>query len=331
MSRVLEELAKDLEEKILHALESGSAPWIKPWQNDGILPHNPYTGTIYQGINALRLLCDEYTESKYLTFNEIKALNGSVRKGERASYVLFVGQKPITQEERENTRGYVFEDEEGRLWQKIFKKIPIFNITQCQNLDMQLLAKHQKQHNIHFEIKQRDRFQENPFIEQILKNSHIPIIHYNKDRAYYCVNSDTIYLPPKENFATKEQYYSTALHELGHATGAKHRLGRALSGDFGSVSYAKEELRAELYSFLQALELGIDYDIKNHASYVKGWLKILQDDKSEISRAIKDGVRMVSFVKEQWYPTKEQERTPQKARVKPRIQNKLENELGLER
>lgn len=90
------------------------------------------------------------------------------------------------------------------------------------------------------------------------------------------------------------------------------------------MSYAKEELRAELYSFLQALELGIDYDIKNHASYVKGWLKILQDDKSEISRAIKDGVRMVSFVKEQ-------ERTPQKARVKPRIQNKLENELGLER
>ena len=92
------------------------------------------------------------------------------------------------------------------------------------------------------------------------------------------------------------------MHELGHATGATQRLNRDLSGKFGSESYAKEELRAELYSFLQALELGIDYDLKNHASYVDSWLKVLKDDRSEISKAIKDCVKMVSFVKEEWYP-----------------------------
>lgn len=54
------------------------------------------------------------------------------------------------------------------------------------------------------------------------------------------------------------------------------------------------------------MELGIDYNLKNHASYMDSWLKVLKDDKSEISKAIKDSVKMVSFVKEHWYPTKEQ-------------------------
>ena len=39
-----------------------------------------------------------------------------------------------------------------------------------------------------------------------------------------------------------------ALHELAHASGHPTRLNRDLSGGFGSVLYAKEELRAELTS-----------------------------------------------------------------------------------
>ena len=89
---------------------------------------------------------------------------------------------------------------------------------------MEKLKEHQKKNNISFETKTRNRFEKNPFIEQILANSNIQIIHTKQDKAYYEVSNDKIVLPPKENFINNEQYYSTALHELGHATG---QIGRA--------------------------------------------------------------------------------------------------------
>ncbi|NQY82579.1 MAG: hypothetical protein HRT36_06095 [Alphaproteobacteria bacterium] len=58
------------------------------------------------------------------------------------------------------------------------------------------------------------------------------------------------HLPPKGQFISREAYYSTALHELGYATGHKTRLKRDLSGGFGSQRYAREELRAEIGSYM---------------------------------------------------------------------------------
>ncbi len=91
------------------------------------------------------------------------------------------------------------------------------------------------------------------------------------------------------------------MHELGHATGHPNRLNREKGKTFGDEQYAKEELKAELYSFLQAMDLGIDYDLKNHASYVGSWLKTLNDNPQEISYAIKDSIKMVNYVKEHSY------------------------------
>ena len=45
--------------------------------------------------------------------------------------------------------------------------------------------------------------------------------------------------------ATAAGWSATALHELGHWTGAKPRLDRDLTGRFGSQDYSREELRAE--------------------------------------------------------------------------------------
>lgn len=330
MSKILEDLAQEAENKILQAIENGVAPWLKPWSNNGLLPHNPYTGTIYQGINALRLMCDSYSDNRYLTFNQVKELGGCIKKGEKANYVLFVGKNLIDEERKNNAKGMVFEDSEGNLWEKVFKKIPIFNFSQTQGIDINKLQTHQAKKNLSFEPKERDRFQENPLIEKILQNSNIPIIHHQKDTAYYSPKLDTIYLPPKENFINKEQYYSTALHELGHATGHRNRLNRDLQGEFGTPNYAKEELRAELYSFLQALELGIDYNLKSHASYVDSWLKILKNDKNEISKALKDSTNMLKFVKQHWYPQEQKQELEIKINRNKNYQ-KQEREHSIER
>ncbi|WP_394980693.1 ArdC family protein [uncultured Helicobacter sp.] len=322
----IEQLADKMAQRIFEAIQQGTAPWLKPWSNDGILPHNPLTGTIYKGANALRLLLDHHSDNRYLTFKQIKDLGGYVKKGEKGTEILYTAyqeeklidtelETPTTQEEQRKEKQNTQDNQEAEntkdtsitMPKKFFHKLfYVFNINQCENIDMEKIKEYQKQHNItpiEEIIKNRDKSQENPMIEQILKNSNIPIIHHAKDMAYYSPREDKIYLPPKESFYNQEQYYSTALHELGHATGHNSRLNRNISEAFGSSSYAKEELRAELYSFLQSLELGIDHNLKNHASYVDSWSKgRFEDSKEEIKKAIKDSVKMVKYVRGNWYP-----------------------------
>jgi hypothetical protein len=84
-------------------------------------------------------------------------------------------------------------------------------------------------------------------------------------------------MPPSELFTTAEEYYATLLHEITHSTGHQRRLGRetiAEAAPFGSISYSKEELCAEMGSAFLCAEAGISPAvIENQAAYVAGWLK----------------------------------------------------------
>ncbi len=64
------------------------------------------------------------------------------------------------------------------------------------------------------------------------------------ERAFYAPGVDYIQLPRPEAFFEPINWRRTCLHELGHWTGAPHRLGRDLSHGFGSAGYAREELVA---------------------------------------------------------------------------------------
>jgi antirestriction protein ArdC len=83
------------------------------------------------------------------------------------------------------------------------------------------------------------------------------------DRAFYNRPADSIHLPPKHAFKNAAGYYGTALHELAHWSGHPLRLDRPTLNEsyrFGDISYAKEELRAELASVFLAAERGIPHD-----------------------------------------------------------------------
>lgn len=129
--------------------------------------------------------------------------------------------------------------------------------------------------------------------ENILQSSGVPISHDQTDTAFYRPVSDSIHLPNKGQFKTSDRYYATALHELGHSTGHSSRLDRDLTGRFGSASYAKEELRAEIASLLVGNELEIGHDPGQHAAYVG---KTLKEDPKEILRASKDAETIMSYV-----------------------------------
>ncbi len=94
-------------------------------------------------------------------------------------------------------------------------------------------------------------------------------------------------------------YYGTALHEAAHSSGHPSRLNRATLNEsyrFGDISYAKEELRAELASLFLAAERGIPHDPAQHAAYVGSWIKTLKEDKNEIFRAAHDASRAADFL-----------------------------------
>jgi putative DNA primase/helicase len=103
-------------------------------------------------------------------------------------------------------------------------------------------------------------------------------------------------LPGKAQFASAANYYATALHELGHWTGHASRLNRDLAHPFGSVGYAREELRAEITSMILGSELGIGHDPAQHAAYVGSWIKVLTKDPFEIFRAAADAEKIQRFV-----------------------------------
>jgi antirestriction protein ArdC len=132
--------------------------------------------------------------------------------------------------------------------------------------------------------------------EQLVQAANPKLEHAPSDRAYYRPSTDSIHLPLKEQFPSAGDYYSTLLHELGHWTGHATRLNRDLSDPFGSVGYAREELRAEIASMIIGSELGIGYDPGQHAAYAASWIQILEHQPLEIFRAAADGEKIHTYL-----------------------------------
>jgi antirestriction protein ArdC len=91
-------------------------------------------------------------------------------------------------------------------------------------------------------------------------------------------------VPRPEAYFEPINWHRTALHELGHWVGHGSRLGRDLSGSFGSVLYAKEELVAEMTSAFVCASLGIVPTVR-HADYIGSWLELMRGDDRAIVRA----------------------------------------------
>src|SRR5919106_2791365 len=84
-------------EKILAALESGTAPWHKPWKAG--IPRNAISNRPYSGVNALLLGMAPYSDPRWLTMKQANEKGGKVRKGERSTLVIFWKQNPIKAED----------------------------------------------------------------------------------------------------------------------------------------------------------------------------------------------------------------------------------------
>ena len=101
---------------------------------------------------------------------------------------------------------------------------------------------------------------------------------------------DKIVLPDPSQFASRNGYYQTALHEAGHSTGHHDRMNRdtlkeGMEKGFGSPEYAREELRAEISAMMTGEQVGVGHDPQRGAAYVENWVAVLEKDPHEIRRA----------------------------------------------
>lgn len=282
---------QELTDTLIERLKTGTAPWQKPWVGaPETPPYNPVTGKAYRGANHLWLSMAGFSDPRFATYRQAAAEGWQVRKGEKGLPIEY--WKAHAQRTMLDKDGKPVLDENGKPQQQTVKldrpagpfHATVFNLSQMDNVPPLPDAP--------------VKFEWDPVVaaESLLKGHQATIVHDQADGAFYRPGTDSIHLPPVDQFPTAADYYGTALHELAHWTGHESRLNRDLTGTFGSASYAREELRAELSSYLMAAEYGIPHNVERHASYVESWIGALSNDKNEIFKASREADSMIDYI-----------------------------------
>lgn len=287
--------AEEVANKFIKAIEEGTAPWMKPWKAGEIAdsPYNAETGKAYKGLNRLMLSLDQTQrgseDPRYCTYNQAQNLGAQVKKGAKGVKIAVWKTHEERLERDENGKPKL--DEEGnKQYKKVaLEKPQLFSATVFHASDIANMPELPSA----ISIPEWKRHEE---AEKVLKNSGVKILHDQADRAFYRPATDSIHLPKPEQFKSQDDYYSTALHETVHSTGHQSRLNRDMAHPFGSTEYAKEELRAEIGSFMLAGELGLGHDPQRHAGYVENWLKVLKDDPLEVFKASRDAEQAKNYL-----------------------------------
>ena len=134
--------SEQVAQKIIDALEAGTAPWQKPWKA-GVLraePQNPISGTVYSGMNVLNLEMEGHDDPRWMTYKQAKAAGYQVRKGEKATKIEY--WQWSKEEKVLDANGKPQKDAEGkdvtrsvRLSQPKFFPANVFNAEQIDGIE----------------------------------------------------------------------------------------------------------------------------------------------------------------------------------------------------
>jgi antirestriction protein ArdC len=120
------------------------------------------------------------------------------------------------------------------------------------------------------------------------------------DRAWCRPATDTAGMPAKSSFVGSEKFYSTLFYELTHSTGHRSRVGREgieQLNTFGSESYSKEELIAEMGFAMLCGVTGISPAvIKNSAAYLHSWISRLRGDSKLLLSAASQAQKASDYI-----------------------------------
>ena len=271
-------------EEIIDRLNHGHVPWKNPWAYE--YPHqNFFTARPYTGINAFILNSkaeiNEWTYPFWGTMGQFNSLGGRVRRGSKATRVIYYKQKKNHFVAFYHT---------------------VYNIEQIDGLEFQPIKKENQP------IPDIEGFL-NEFYKEMPKVEFIEGIN-----PRYAIAQDIIKIPPKDSFTNIHEYYSTLFHEIAHSTGKSYRMGRlekSGKGDFSGTKLKirddltvnpmeiKEEIICEMVSCLLCSFFGIFPQTKvNQKAYIRTWLGYLKNNSNLIIQAGQSSEKIFKYIKD---------------------------------
>jgi antirestriction protein ArdC len=268
-------LYQQITDKIIGHLEQGRVPWVQPWANTAAplgLPKNAATGRAYSGVNVLILwiagMERGFGTQRWLTFRQALKIGAHVLKGEKGTTVVYADRFiPY----RERTRAQETGDDPQAI--PFLKSFTVFNADQCADLPDDIVPPPAPATD-HLIL---------PQAEALIRATGADI-RIGGNQAFYIPSADYIRVPPPSAYFEPINWHRTVCHELGHWSGAAHRLNRDMTGVHGSPSYAREELVAEMCGAFVCAALSIVPTVR-HADYLGNWLEVLREDNRAIIRA----------------------------------------------
>lgn len=266
----------------------------------------------YRGINQL-LLGDMFGTGSlknpfYLTFNQVKELKGSVKKGAKSYdaifYTILYKYKDFKTTDRQkfieylkSTGNFTPEEIPSVVYQSgygILRIYNVFNGSDIEGIDFKL-------NDFKSKIsKEEDKIE---IADRIIQNYPIPapVIKYGGKQPFYERVKDYVQMPKKTSFNDIRIFYAVMFHELVHSTGSPNRLNREKGAKFGDNKYAFEELVAEIGSCFLSATCGFLYYVnKNANAYIKSWrrgiISELKEDNKGIFKAAALAQKAVDFM-----------------------------------
>lgn len=278
-------------DRIIEQMQNGIIPWHKPWHmagNDEEMAINYVTRRPYSLVNQWLLL----EPGEYLTFKQVTALGGKVKKGSKSRFVVFFTKVAYTVK-NERTG----EDEERSY--PLLRYYNVFRLADCEGIQSKI------------EKPEAGSVVELPLCDEAdaAISDYVfsqPTLSFQNDkpsdRAYYSPADDKVVVPMRSQFDEMAEYYSTAFHELTHSTLTESRCNRKQDGAgasfFGSKAYSREELVAEMGAAMLCSNFGIDCEkaFKNSVAYLQSWVRELKNDAKAIVVAAGKAEKAVRYI-----------------------------------
>ena len=278
-------------DRIIEQMQNGIIPWHKPWHMAGNAEEmaiNYVTRRPYSLVNQWLLL----EPGEYLTFKQVTALGGKVKKGSKSRFVVFFTKVAYTVK-NERTG----EDEERSY--PLLRYYNVFRLADCEGIQSKI------------EKPEAGAVVELPLCDEAdaAISDYVfsqPTLSFQNDkpsdRAYYSPADDKVVVPMRSQFDEMAEYYSTAFHELTHSTLTESRCNRKQDGAgasfFGSKAYSREELVAEMGAAMLCSNFGIDCDkaFKNSVAYLQSWVRELKNDAKAIVVAAGKAEKAVRYI-----------------------------------
>lgn len=287
MSTPFKPLSEQITGKMIADLKAGTSIFQRPNNSmNSALPFNLESGHRYAGPSALILLMQKRDDPRWGTSNQANRNHTAVVKGATGTLIQFMSNyeyqkmvdehgEPVLKENGKQRTERVKLDEPKQVdaW--------LFNGEQMRNIQ-----KWEKEPSM---LSPAERAQ------VILDNSKA-VIEHGGDDMFYDKQLDAIIMPEMEQFASPEQYYAEALHQLAHWTAGEDRLNRPLVGEAGEFVMIREELRTNLASLFLSKELNLPYELNYHEGFVNAWSQVLKDEPAELFKAASDAQKIVDHI-----------------------------------